>query len=227
MLELTEKTRLLVKTPTQTMTTCLDQIKLDQNISIEEKEYLNESLPEPFCFNPKKIKAFVLGADPSNFSDGGKPQFLTTVFGIGYDHRYFSGILKNLNAVGLHLEDVYVQNVVRNYMIKETGSNKTWKLFAEHWLPDLKEELDLIDKSKKMPVLVTAESILKFLVKKGVKVEKADTIYSNPVSPIPAENSKLGRPLIAFYRHPKYSLTTNYIYQTSLYQFIKSPIKSN
>ena len=28
--------------------------------------------PTPFCYNPKKVRAIVLGADPSNFSDKGK-----------------------------------------------------------------------------------------------------------------------------------------------------------
>ena len=30
-------------------------------------------IPKPFCFNKNKVKAFVLGADPTNFSDHGKP----------------------------------------------------------------------------------------------------------------------------------------------------------
>jgi hypothetical protein len=38
--------------------------------------------PKPFCFNPKLIKAFVLGCDPTNFTDNGKPAQLDFVFGL-------------------------------------------------------------------------------------------------------------------------------------------------
>jgi hypothetical protein len=62
--------------------------------------------PQPFCFNPAKIKALVLGCDPTNFSDNGKPVELTYVFGIGQYHRYFFDILYNLQLLGLHLEDL-------------------------------------------------------------------------------------------------------------------------
>jgi len=73
------------------------------------------------CFNPAKIKAFVLGCDPTNFSDIGKTVELDYVFGIGRDHRYFSGILSNLQLLGLHLEDLYIQNLVIEYSDEETG----------------------------------------------------------------------------------------------------------
>jgi len=59
--------------------------------------------PSPFCFNPSKIKAFVLGCDPTNFSDNGKPVGLNYVFGIGQDHWYFSDILSNLQLTGVQL----------------------------------------------------------------------------------------------------------------------------
>ena len=46
--------------------------------------------PTPFYYNPKKVEAIVLGADPSNFSDKGERKRLTKVFGIGDgDARYF------------------------------------------------------------------------------------------------------------------------------------------
>jgi hypothetical protein len=80
-----------------------------------------EKQPCQFCFNPSKIKAFVLGCDPTNFSDNGKPVELTYVFGIGQDHRYFSDILSNLQLLDLHLEDLYIQNLVPEYLDEETA----------------------------------------------------------------------------------------------------------
>jgi hypothetical protein len=69
--------------------------------------------PKPFVFNKKQVKAFVLGADPTNFSNSGNPVELTYAFGIGQDDRYFRDIQENQNSLGLHLEDVYIQNLFR------------------------------------------------------------------------------------------------------------------
>jgi len=33
--------------------------------------------PNPFCLNKKTFKVFVLGADPTNFSDNGIPKKVT------------------------------------------------------------------------------------------------------------------------------------------------------
>ena len=45
--------------------------------------------PKPFCFNKKRVKAFVLGADPTNKSNRGKRIDLDYVFGIGQHAGYF------------------------------------------------------------------------------------------------------------------------------------------
>ncbi|MBI5020546.1 MAG: hypothetical protein HZB59_03845 [Ignavibacteriales bacterium] len=107
-----------------------------------------------FCFNTKKVKAIVLGADPSNFSDDGKRRNLTKVFGIGDGYtRYFQGILKNLKAVGLGLEDIYVDNMIQDYLDAETSKNKDWIPHAIKNIPDCIKSLDNIDKNRKLPVL--------------------------------------------------------------------------
>ena len=81
-------------------------------------------VPNPFCYNKSKIKVFVLGADPTNFSDHGKPVQIETAFGIGSgDHRYFDGFLSNLEEIGLGLKDIYVQNLVQDLWTKETFYN--------------------------------------------------------------------------------------------------------
>lgn len=172
--------------------------------------------PKPFCLNKKTIKAFVLGADPTNFTDNGKQKQLEFVFGILSDEtKYFSGILKNLNQAGLHLEDVYVQNAIPEYLESETEKNEEWEKHAEKWLPDLKAEFDQINPNRKKPVLVTAEKIMKFLVNDNYKLPSANFIYSDDAKTFfyvkPKEN-KLNRPLMAFYRHQKYRLDRNKVY---------------
>jgi hypothetical protein len=163
--------------------------------------------PQPFCFNPTKIKAFVLGCDPTNFSDSGKPVELNYVFGIGQDHRYFSDILSNLQLLGLHLENVYVQNLVTEYLDKETGKNENWEAAAEHYVASRKEEFDKVDPTGEIPVFLTAERLYNFLLNDGEKKWNASELYALKTEiPIPPDANKLGRPLIPLYRHFSYKL---------------------
>ena len=166
---------------------------------------------KPFCLNPKQFKVFVLGADPSNKTINGKEaKQLEYAFGILSDEpRYFEGILKNLNRIGLHLEDLYVQNLISEYLEEETSNMKDWETYADKWLPILKAEFKHVDKLKRKPVLVTAERIMKYLVKKNFTLPKAAEIYSEQAGElfvVDKADSKLERDLIAFYRHPEYQL---------------------
>jgi hypothetical protein len=164
-------------------------------------------LPHPYCFDPAKIKAFVLGCDPTNFSDNGNPVELTYVFGIGQNHQYFSDILSNLQLLGLHLEDLYIQNLVTEYLEEETGKNKNWEAKAEIHLSGRKEEFDTIDPTGQIPAFLTAERLYHFLLKVGEKKWKASELYAlKSEIPIPSDSNKLGRPLIPLYRHYRYNL---------------------
>jgi len=172
----------------------------------------NNPLPSAFCFDKKKINAFVLGADPSNFSDNGKTVFLKTVFGIGSgDNRYFRDILVNLKLIGLNLEDIYVQNLIQNFMDTETTDNELWSQFAEIWLPVLKAEFDKMDKKQKTPVLITAQKIFDFLLNKGEGEDKVENYYTDKKTKIlvPKDNNRLNRPIVPFFRAPVYKLTKN------------------
>ena len=169
--------------------------------------------PSFFCYNKSKIKAFVLGADPTNFSDHGKPVQIDTVFGIGSgDQRYFDSILKNLEVIDLGLKDIYVQNLIQEPLKSETAKNKDWEIHAKKWLPITKAELDEVDPSMKIPVLVTAERIMKFLYP---EVPSAQEIYNGDIF-IPFRDNMLARPIFAFYRHPKYKLSTHNNYAQRL-----------
>ena len=203
-------------------------------LSPELTSFLNDakSIPIPFCYNLMKVKAFVLGADPSNFSIEGKTtKVLTTVFGIGEgDARYFSGILTNLSEVGLSLEDIYVQNLVRNYLIFETSKNHAvWLQFAKVWVQRLKEEFDSVDNSRKTPVLVTAEVIFRFLNPEMVKC-RAMEIYTFEGQYLirqllNSKENRLGRPVIPFYRHLNYRLCKEEF--KGYKEFIKSVLVKN
>jgi len=168
-------------------------------------------VPSPFCINRKKVKAIVLGCDPSNRSENGETVRFCTVFGIGTgDHRYFRDVLSNLKSVGLNLEDIYVQNVIPYYMKKETSENKYWYEIAESLLNDLIKELDSFDKKRKIPVLLTSQIIYKFLLLDPKDYRKPKDLYNIlDYLPVKRELNKLGRKLFPLYRHYQYRLSTD------------------
>lgn len=176
--------------------------------------------PKPFCLNKKTFKVFVLGADPSNFSDTGKPKVLEYAFGILSDEpRYFDRTLKNLNQIGLHLEDIYAQNIIQEYLKDETSKNKEWEVYAKVWLPILVKEFNSINPTKRKPVLVTAERIMKFLVNDDFELPSARNIYYDnreDLFIIKPEDNKLGRPIMAFYRYSMYGIERNDKYREFL-----------
>lgn len=179
--------------------------------------------PTYFCFKKNKIKVFVLGADPSNNSDKGKTKHLTKVFGIGDgDARYFSGILSNLKEIGLCLEDIYVQNLITEYMEEETTNNKDWEKIADQYVGPRKKEFDKVDKTQKIPVLITAERIYKYLLNDKNSAYTAEKFYRCVADiPIDAKGNKLGRPLIPFYRHKKYNLKDWHNYKYEIIMLLK------
>lgn len=182
-----------------------------------EKEILNQlkkdfpklistqyPFPKPFK-GSQEIKAIILGADPSHIVDG-KPKLIDTVFGLDKEKSpYWTSMQRNIDQLqNLTRENVYVQNICRNYFTKETSNNKAWKTIAtDYWLKLLKTELDK-EFDEKIPVLMTTEFLLHALKKDKGKV-KATDIYEN-CKVFPKDENLLGRELIAFYRHHKYSL---------------------
>lgn len=162
--------------------------------------------PRPFCMNPDHVKAIVLGTDPST-KDG---KTFDYVFDLNSfkpsDRRYFKAIEENLNAIGLKLEDVYIQNVCQNYFLKETHDHeKEWKKAAEAWIPFLKKELDA-NFVLKIPVIVTAEIILEVLLRDQTPDEPIDIYACRCEIPYLEKINKLNRTLIPLYRHHRYSL---------------------
>jgi len=163
--------------------------------------------PKPWpSENPdiSKIKAIVLGCDPSNFSKGSETQVLETVFGIegkGKDGRYFAGILQNMNQLGLKLTDLYVQNLCRNYFDKVTAENDCYPEAAKLWRKSLCSELDELQIPRHVPVFMTSQYIYKALIKEAVhEFSPADLYGTHGLLPIAAEDNHLSRPLFPLYR---------------------------
>lgn len=170
--------------------------------------------PEPYCRNLANVKAIVLGADPSYYE---RPpmawSLLKYVFGLedydeGRKSPYFEPIHENLKAIGLSLDNIFVQNVCRNYFIKTTYDHKkVWKEATKVWIPYLKAELDHKFPDLNTPVLLTTEIIYEVLLNEGMDKHKAISFYDNPkLVPITAHSNALDRPLIPLYRHFQYTL---------------------
>jgi len=186
-------------------------------------QYMDLPIPAPYFTN--SVKAIVLGADPSNFSDNGETRILNVVFDLpayaeaparsaggsagkpNGDMRYFSSILSNLNCIGLQLEDVYVQNVVRNYCTAETAKNKHWFEFAELWKPLLKEDLDKLDPERKLPVFATTIYVFKSLINDKSKILDPARLYYEQLKYHLPEENYLERKLIPCFRHMDYPYT--------------------
>lgn len=184
--------------------------------SIKETEIL------PKSYKGSKLKAILLGADPTN--NGTKELKglieLKTVFGIDEYNEFFRPQLINLNGIGLNKENLYIQNVCRNYFKEQTSGNKQWSEAAKIWLPLLNEELNGVDPDKKLPVLVTSEVIMKVLI--NSKVIKAREIYDKC---LPFYSDILNREVFALYRHPAYTLSLKSDKNNKYREFLKEKFK--
>lgn len=165
-------------------------------------------VPQPFCLNKSQVKAFVLGADPTNFSKDKKRVELYFAFGIGQNPNYFRVPLQNLNEVGLHLEDLYIQNLLPDYQDKETGKNENFKHKASENAKTTAKDFNKIDPSKRIPVFITAEVVYKAVLNEDEIGFKAKELYSLETEiPVPPSRNKLKRPIIPLFRHDKYRYT--------------------
>lgn len=187
-------------------------------------ELIHNIYPFPATFTGNdKIKAIVLGADPTHIVNG-EPEQLEKVFQLNKPKSspYWRSMNTNIAQIAnLSLDNLHVQNVCRNYFTKETSKNKDWVHIARnYWVEHLKEELDS-KFDKEIPVFMTTEFILhSLLIDDYIKI-KAKDIYQNCIT-IKKEDNLLARELIAFYRHPKYSLSNWNNYR----DYISSKIKN-
>ncbi len=170
------------------------------------KYYLPKGIPNEYSVKSKKVKAILLGADPSNFDSSGKTRVSTHVFNImGSGSASFNRIRGNLTLTGLSKENLYAQNVVRNYMTVEASQNRLWPSFAELWKPLLKEDLDKLDPQKQLPVFVTEECVMNVMLNSDIERQKAAVNYYVQNIIVKPEDNYLERNLIPCF-------TGNYAY---------------
>lgn len=170
--------------------------------------------PKSFPDEINKPKAILLGCDPTNTYYNFRFRY---VFSLGtnvdlegrniegFQKRFLPKWNNSLKSIKLSFENVYTQNICRNYFKKETRNNPVWDETAIYWIPYLYEELKKID--KQVPVLMSSERIYKVLMNNEETIHYAKDFYKNPdLIPIAPNINKLKRPLIPFYRHKDYSI---------------------
>lgn len=171
------------------------------------KEYLYEkyTIPKPYFEKLNDVKAILLGSNPLAV---GEMAGVDYVFNLGNFNSsqgqslIFSNIYKNMEAVGLDLKDIYAQNLCKNYFVNLSVHDDKWVEIASLWAMVLKKELDILF-DENIPVLVTAPWILKPLYEDV----KASKYYYENKEFIDAEDNKLGRTLIPFFRQAEFSLS--------------------
>lgn len=164
-------------------------------------------LPKPF-YGQSELKAILLGADPTNngVRNNAGLKELDNVFGINseYERDFWDLQSRNLSAIGLNKENLYIQNVCRNYFTDQTSKNKYWNKIATIWLPYMNEELEQLN--HKIPILVTAEKIMKLLIP---ETPPAEEIYSMAVK-ADFYSDYFKRKVYPLYRNLKYNLTADW-----------------
>jgi hypothetical protein len=162
-----------------------------------------DKLPDPYVEDINNVRAIILGCDPSNNSG----DVFNSVFGLDQGLKYFRGINSNVKRIGLDKSKIYVDNVCKNYFKKETYDNKKkWVEVANRlWIENLKDELNRVLPID-VPVLVTSEIILQVLCYAGVHIKSMNENYYRECIYISETENKLGRIIIPFFRHYKYSL---------------------
>lgn len=207
-----------------------EQKEIIKHLKLKFGEDIREIVPfpKPFFKDPNQVKAIYLGCDPSTTR---KHEF-KYAFAIGHENRHFKGFVtqhaNNLDKVGLKLDQVYVQNLCQNYFKKETSKNlKVWKAAAnEFWIEYLRKELDeLFDPD--IPVLLTSQYLLEVLGDGKWKKVQAPDFYQCKIDiPIPANENKLGRPLIPMYRGKSRSFKVSYHLKNEDWKEYRLRIKS-
>lgn len=160
-----------------------------------------EKLPAFYCPGGiSNVKAIYLGCDPSNKHSQNLPYVFAHESGLKIFNKFIIDHTEQLKQIDLSWNNVYAQNICRNYFKNETAKNPIWKNVAkEFWIEKLKAELAKFDLN--VPVLLTSQILLQVLGLDGYEKILAPEFYECRVSiPIPANKNKLNRNLIILYR---------------------------
>lgn len=166
--------------------------------------YKKHMIPKPYYEDLDKVKAILLGSNPMAVGENAGAEYVFDLTDFNKnrgDSPIFGNIYKNLNAIGLDLWDIYAQNLCKNYFINLSVHDDKWVEIAKLWAEVIKEELDVLF-DENIPVLVTAPWILNPLVDDL----KEGHFYYEKQKFIEADQNKLGRTLIPFFRQADFSL---------------------
>jgi hypothetical protein len=187
---------------------------LNKKVNLPELDKFSNDGEFPFPhIPPGKIKAIVLGADPTNPAANKIEYVFDLNTNVSKRNRQYSWIIEyNLKSIGLTWDQVYVQNLCRNYFLKETSKQKrNWLLASGEWVKELRHELDVVREiPPNIPVLATTYFIIMALIKSPGIYQDPATYYRNgfiKYVPIPPDHCELNRPLIPLYRSTKYYLS--------------------
>lgn len=167
--------------------------------------YHKQTLPKPYFEDLKNVRVILLGSNPISLGANAE---LDSVFNLHNfnkskgNSQVFSRIYSNMVAVDLELWDIYSQNLCKNYLINLSVHDEKWDEIARLWADVLKIELDILF-AEDIPVLITAPWILKPLCE---NVREPKYYYEHNVI-IKAEDNKLGRTLIPFFRQEEFDLS--------------------
>lgn len=112
---------------------------------------------------------------------------------------------RNLEALNISLDTIFVQNVVPFYLKVDTGKNKNWLQIASLCVSTLTQELDEFDPSKRIPVLASCREVFELMALYKTVLEETKTYYHQCKSLSPSE-TKIGREVIFFSRSRAYLL---------------------
>jgi hypothetical protein len=165
----------------------------------------------PSAFNGGSLRAIFLGTDPGRTHETTDKARFQYVFCLekGLESPYFMQFRKNLEEIRLTLQNLYVQNLCRNYFTLDTLDHRHhWLRCARLWLDSLKSELDTVDPSHRLPAFISAHILLKALT--NGRCHEAEYYYRSGKFVGKSENA-LGRTLIPFFRGGagKYDLSTD------------------
>jgi len=167
-------------------------------------------LPKAYCpGGPANVKAIYLGCDPTNKHSELLPFAFAHESGLKVFNSFLKAHTEQLKQIGLGWEEVYTQNLCRNYFTNETSKNPVWaKAANEFWIKILNEELSQFD--LRIPVLLTSQILLEVLGLGGSEKFLAHDLYECRIGiPIPSYMNKLNRSLFLIYRgkSPKFDVS--------------------
>ena len=200
----------------------MDERKIKEIIKTHYGEiFVDYKIPKPYI-GKGPIKAILLGNDPGNNFDGETKRF-EYAFALTDDSRYFRIFRENIAELdGITIDNLYIQNLCKNYFNCDTSKNASWKEVAKLWMPCLKEEFDS-QFSKNVPILASSyvliEAILEYGNSQKIKLKPKD-FYQN-CSIIERQGNYFDRDIIPFFRHKGYKMVDWQDYKNFLNEYFK------